>query len=112
MALDPPRAATEADLARLAQFNRTETAFPDNVTLQEMIEAQFAAHASATAVLCDHDKVFAVSSLTYAQLNEKVNQLAHLLRAEGVRPGHVVGLMVEIGRASCRERVEQGVGER
>jgi len=95
MALDPPRAATEADLARLAQFNRTETAFPDNVTLQELIEAQFAAHASATAVLCDHDKVFAVSSLTYAQLNEKVNQLAHLLRAEGVRPGHVVGLLVE-----------------
>src|SRR5437660_6168147 len=95
MALDPSRAATEADLARLAQFNRTETAFPDNVTLQELIEAQIAAHASATAVLCDHDKVFAVSSLTYAQLNEKVNQLAHLLRAEGVRPGHVVGLMVE-----------------
>ena len=95
MALDPSRAATEADLARLAQFNRTETAFPDNVTLQELIEAQIAAHASATAVLCDHDKVFAVSSITYAQLNEKVNQLAHLLRAEGVRPGHVVGLMVE-----------------
>jgi len=95
MALDPSRAATEADLARLAQFNRTETAFPDNVTLQELIEAQIAAHASATAVLCDHDKVFAVSSVTYAQLNEKVNQLAHLLRAEGVRPGHVVGLMVE-----------------
>ncbi len=25
----------------------------------------------------------------------KVNQLAHLLRAEGVRPGHIVALMVE-----------------
>ena len=34
-------------------------------------------------------------SLTYAQLNDKVNQLAHLLRAEGVGPGHVVALMVE-----------------
>src|SRR5207249_11043564 len=31
----------------------------------------------------------------YAQLNDKVNQLAHLLRAEGVRPGHIVALMVE-----------------
>ena len=29
------------------------------------------------------------------QLNEKVNQLAHLLRAEGVRPGDIVALMVE-----------------
>src|SRR6267143_469881 len=89
------QAATEADLARIVQFNRTEATFPDKVTLQELIEAQIAAHASATAVLCDHDKVFAVSSLTYAQLNEKVNQLAHLLRAEGVRPGHIVALMVE-----------------
>ena len=34
-------------------------------------------------------------SLTYAQLNDRVNQLAHLLRAEGVRPGHIVALMVE-----------------
>jgi amino acid adenylation domain-containing protein len=95
MALDPPRAATEADLARLAQFNRTETAFPDNVTLQELIEAQIDPHSFGTAVLCDHDKVFGVPSLTYAQLNDKVNQLAHLLRAEGVGPGHIVALMVE-----------------
>ena len=50
---------------------------------------------SGTAVICDHDKVFGVPSLTYAQLNDKVNQLAHLLRAEGVRPGHIVALMVE-----------------
>src|SRR5438046_4387841 len=95
MAAHPPRAATEADLARIDQFNRTEAAFPDNVHLQELIEAQIGKHSFGTAVLCDHDKVFGVPSLTYAQLNEKVNQLAHLLRAEGVRPGHVVGLMVE-----------------
>ncbi|MBI4206773.1 MAG: amino acid adenylation domain-containing protein [Betaproteobacteria bacterium] len=87
--------ANESDLARIAGFNRTEAAFPDNVTLQELIEAQVATHASQTAVLCDHDKVFGVTSLTYAQLNEKANQLAHLLRAKGVGPGEVVALMVE-----------------
>jgi len=87
--------ATEADLARIAHFNRTETTFPDNVTLQELIESQADTHASDTAVICDHDKVLGVPSLTYAQLNDKVNQLAHLLRAEGVRPGHIVALMVE-----------------
>ena len=54
------QAATEADLARIVQFNRTETTFPDNVTLQELIEAQIDTHASDTAVICDHDKVLGV----------------------------------------------------
>ena len=94
MAANLPPAATPADLARIAQFNRTETTFPD-VTLQELIEAQIDKHSSATAVICDHDQGVGVSSLTYAQLNDKVNQLAHLLNAEGVRPGHIVALMVE-----------------
>src|SRR5438046_9725800 len=95
MAAYPPRAATEADLERIAEFNRTETTFPDHVTLQELIQAQIDKRASDTAVICDHDTVFGVPSLTCAQLNEKVNQLAHLLRAAGVRPGHIVALMVE-----------------
>ena len=46
MAAHSPHAATEADLARIVHFNRTEAAFPDNVTLQELIEAQIDTHAS------------------------------------------------------------------
>src|SRR5262245_1857325 len=95
MAAHPPRAATEADIARIVQFNRTEATFPDNVTLQELIEAQIDTHAFDTAVTCDHDKAFGVPSLTYEQVNDKVNQLAHALRAKGVGPGHVVAMMVE-----------------
>ena len=91
----PARAATSDDLARIAQFNRTEATFPDSVTLQELIEAQIDRHSLETAVICDHDKTMGVPSLTYAQINDKINQLAHLLRAEGVRPGHIVALMVE-----------------
>jgi amino acid adenylation domain-containing protein len=82
--------AAAADLARIAEFNQTDAAFPDEVTLQELIEAQVAQHPDDTAVICD-----GMPSLTYAQLNEKVNQLAHVLRAEGVGAGHVVALMVE-----------------
>src|SRR4051794_881344 len=89
------RIATAADLATIAKFNSTGMTFPDNVTLQELIEAQVDKHSAATAIVCDHDLVFGVPSLTYAQLNEKVNQLAHLLRAKGVRPGQIVALMVE-----------------
>jgi surfactin family lipopeptide synthetase A len=95
MNANSPRAASEADLARIAQFNSTEVTFPDNVTLQELIEAQLEGHSSSTAVLCDHDQAFGTPSLTYGQLNDKVNQLAHRLRSEGVGPGHVVALMVE-----------------
>src|SRR2546427_11835746 len=95
MPTHPHPAATEADLARIAQFNRTETTFPDDVTLQELIEAQIDKHSFATAVICDHVKSVGVPSLTYAQLNDTVNQLAHLLRAEDVRRGHIVALMVE-----------------
>jgi len=95
MTAHSPRTATEADLASIAEFNRTEMPFPDNVTLQALIEAQVARHASDIAVICDHDKTFGVPSLTYAQLNDRANQLAHLLRAEGVRPGDIVALMVE-----------------
>ena len=88
-------AASAADLAKIAQFNRTETPFPDNATVAELIEARAEKHADKTAVICDHDKTFGVPSLTFAQLNDKINQLAHLLRAEGVRPGELVALLVE-----------------
>jgi D-alanine--poly(phosphoribitol) ligase subunit 1 len=98
MTTHSPDVATEVDLARIAQFNRTEMPFPDNVTLQALIEAQIDKHSSGTAVIGDHDKMLdsaPAGSLTYAQLNDRVNQLAHLLKAEGVRPGDVVALMVE-----------------
>jgi D-alanine--poly(phosphoribitol) ligase subunit 1 len=89
------RTASQADLERIAEFNRTEAPFPDHATLQELIEAQFVECAAATAVICDHDKIFGVPSLTCAELNERVNQLAHSLKAIGVGPGHIVALMVE-----------------
>ena len=90
----PAAAATAVDLARIAEFNRTEATFPDDVTIQELIEAQMQRRASETAVICA-DKSADTLLLTYAQLNDKVNQLAHRLRADGVRPGHIVALMVE-----------------
>jgi len=90
-----PWAATGSDLEKIAQFNLTEVPFPDQATLQQLLEAQIAQNSIETAVICDHDGVFGVPSLTYAQLNDRANQLAHLLRAVGVRPGDIVGLMVE-----------------
>jgi D-alanine--poly(phosphoribitol) ligase subunit 1 len=91
----PTHPPPEIDFERITQFNHTQAPFPDNVTVQDLIEATIARHLHQTALICDHDKTFGAPSLTYAQLNEKVNQLAHLLRAGGVRPGDIVALMVE-----------------
>jgi D-alanine--poly(phosphoribitol) ligase subunit 1 len=89
------RCASQADIDRIAEFNRTDAPFPDHATLQELIEAQFAQTLGATAVICEHDKVFGASSLSCAELNKKANQLAHLLRAAGVRPGEIVALILD-----------------
>jgi surfactin family lipopeptide synthetase A len=90
-----PSDASRLDFTRIAQFNLTEAAFPDQATLPQLIDAQIAQSAAQTAVLCDHDTAFGVPSLTYTQLNERVNQLAHRLRAEGVGPGQLVAIMIE-----------------
>ncbi len=95
MHLTPLRTATQADLEQIARFNRTTVVFPDNVTLHELIEANLDKHSSRTAVICDHDTSFGVTALTYRQLNECVNQLAHLLRSKGVGPDHVVGMIAD-----------------
>jgi D-alanine--poly(phosphoribitol) ligase subunit 1 len=87
--------AEETDQDRIDRFNRTEHPFPDQICLHELFEAQAAIHGTATAVICEHDKTFGVASLSYAELNAKANQLAHLLRAAGVGPGSIVGLIVE-----------------
>jgi len=85
----------DENLKRIAGFNRTTMPFPDRATLPALLETQFIRHAAKTAVTCDHDRAFGAETFTYGQLNERVNQLAHRLRAEGVRPGQVIALLVE-----------------
>ena len=87
--------ASAEDLWKIRQFNSTARQFPDNLTIQELIEKTVATYPDKISVICDHDKVFGHSAMTYRQLNEKVNQLAHLLRAKGVGRENVVGIMVE-----------------
>jgi amino acid adenylation domain-containing protein len=89
------RVATKADLDRIAQFNDTARNFPDHVTISELIEAETEKHSSATAVICEHDKTFGTPSLTYRHLNERANQLSHLLRSKGAQPDQVIAIMVE-----------------
>jgi amino acid adenylation domain-containing protein len=85
----------ETDVDKIAAFNRTAREFPDQVTLHELIEAQVKKHPSQLALICDHDKYWGTATLSYEQLNERANQVAHLLRNQGVQPGQIIGIMVE-----------------
>jgi len=85
----------ELEPGSIAAFNNTCRDFPDNVTLQELMEAKVLQHPLQPAVLCDHDHYWGTTTLNFAQLNERANQVAHLLLRQGVRSGQIVGIMVE-----------------
>jgi D-alanine--poly(phosphoribitol) ligase subunit 1 len=89
------RPATADDLKRIASFNDTAAEFPHLATLGELLEARARQCPNATAVLCEHDRTFGKPSLTYAELADKVEHLAHRLRAAGAKPNTVIALMVE-----------------
>lgn len=80
--------ATPAEQALvLDEFNATERALPPT-TLIGPIESQAARTPDAPAL------IFRDTTLTYAQLNLRANQLAHHLRTRGARPGAVVAVSV------------------
>jgi D-alanine--poly(phosphoribitol) ligase subunit 1 len=85
----------KSDRELIAGWNRTQAVFPEHLTIQEMIEGQVQRTPSQPALLCDQDAFWKTSTLTFAELNERANQVAHQLRQRGVGPGQIVGLLVE-----------------
>ncbi|WP_151770721.1 non-ribosomal peptide synthetase/MFS transporter [Streptomyces abyssomicinicus] len=79
----------DAERALLTRWNDTEADFPSDRTLHGLIEEQVRRTPGATAV------TFAGSSLDYAGLDARANQVAHRLRALGVGPGTLVGVCAE-----------------
>ncbi len=73
----------------LADWNATAVAYPDDICLHTLIEAQAARTPDATAV------VFEDRQLTYRELNTRANQLAHYLQSHGVGPEALVGICLE-----------------
>ncbi|MFP2930363.1 amino acid adenylation domain-containing protein, partial [Pyxidicoccus sp. 3LG] len=81
---------SEAELRQvLVGWNATDRDFPRDACAHQLFEAQAARSPEAIAVR------FEGQSLTYAQLDARANQLAHHLRALGVRPEVAVALCVE-----------------
>lgn len=72
----------------LVGWNQTQTNYPHQC-IHQLFEAQVARTPDQIAV------VFEQSQLTYRELNERSNQLAHYLRTKGVGKNVLVGLYLE-----------------
>ncbi|MBW4570976.1 MAG: amino acid adenylation domain-containing protein [Tolypothrix carrinoi HA7290-LM1] len=73
----------------LLEWNQTAANYPPDKCLHELFFEQSLSTPNAVAV------EFENSQLTYQQLNERANQLAHYLQSLGVEPEVLVGLCVE-----------------
>jgi amino acid adenylation domain-containing protein len=92
---DPEQRVLEIELLSEAQrrqiiegWNETAAAYPRELTLSELFEAQAARTPEAIALL------FEATSLSYRELNERANQLARYLQRKGVGPEALVGILM------------------
>ncbi|MEH2130686.1 MAG: amino acid adenylation domain-containing protein [Nostoc sp.] len=80
----------EDERQQLQNWNQTQTDYPLNQTLVELFETQVAKNPHNLAL------VFESQNLTYKQLNQKANQLAHyLIQNYQIQPESLIGICVE-----------------
>ncbi|OYE00826.1 non-ribosomal peptide synthetase [Nostoc sp. 'Peltigera membranacea cyanobiont' 232] len=73
----------------LTEWNNTAVSYPQDKCIHQLFEEQVKLHPEAVAV------IFEGQQLTYQQLNERANQLAHYLQKKGVDREVLVGIFVE-----------------
>jgi amino acid adenylation domain-containing protein len=73
----------------LVEWNDTSSDYPDAVTIHAAFEQVIARAAESAAFV--HDG----KSLSYRQLNDRANRLAHYLIQKNVQPGALVGISLE-----------------
>jgi amino acid adenylation domain-containing protein len=73
----------------LVEFNRTEHDYSPDKCIDELFEEQAARTPDSVAL------VFEETRLTYRELNERANQLAHHLRGMGVEPETLVAIWLD-----------------
>jgi non-ribosomal peptide synthetase component F len=92
---DPDKRLWELPLLTVAQqqqlmaLNNTKVDYPLEACIHQLFEAQVERTPDAIAV------VFEGEQLTYLQLDQRANQLAHYLQKLGVKPEMLVGICVE-----------------
>ncbi|OOR17785.1 MULTISPECIES: non-ribosomal peptide synthetase [Bacillus cereus group] len=73
----------------LVEFNEPKLDFPYHATIHELFEQQAMIYPNAIAVMYEKERI------TYRELNERANQLAHYLQKKGIGHDSLVGLCVE-----------------
>jgi amino acid adenylation domain-containing protein len=73
----------------LVEWNETKRDFPSEKSVHELVEEQIFKHPDHTAV------IFGEQHLSYCELNEKANRIAHRLRKMGARRDKPVGIYLE-----------------
>ncbi|NEO86255.1 MAG: amino acid adenylation domain-containing protein [Spirulina sp. SIO3F2] len=86
-----------SEMVQLQQWNQTAVEFPHDRCIHHLIEAQATQTPEAIAIQ------FNTEQLTYQALNQKANQLAGYLQAQGVQTEQLVGLC-------CDRSLEMMVG--
>ncbi|MBO1537085.1 non-ribosomal peptide synthetase [Pseudomonas sp. OA65] len=74
---------------QILDFNDSEAAWPDTLTLHQIFEEQARQYPERIAVNLGEER------LSYRQLNEQANRLARRLRAAGVQPQELVAIALE-----------------
>jgi amino acid adenylation domain-containing protein len=75
----------------LFDFNDTKVQYPREKTIQQLFEEQVEKTPNSTAIVGENGR----PPITYKELNKKANQLARLLRKNGITTETVVGIMME-----------------
>ena len=73
----------------LVEWNNTKVDYPQDKCIHQLFEEQVAKTPDNIAV------IFEDKQLTYRELNEKSNKLAHTLRNKGVKPDSIVAIIAE-----------------
>ncbi len=77
---------SQAERRQLQAWNDTQAPFSEHACLHQLFEAQAARTPEAIAA------VYEDQQLSYRELSQRSNQVAHALGALGVRPGRLVGV--------------------
>ncbi|WGT29240.1 non-ribosomal peptide synthetase [Pseudomonas marginalis] len=84
-----PMLAADEQQVLVHAWNQTAQTYPSERGIHHLIEDQVQRTPHAPAL------VFGSTTLTYAQLDARANQLAHALRERGVGPDALVGICIE-----------------
>jgi amino acid adenylation domain-containing protein len=84
-----PLLGQDEERQQLIEWNTTDARYPADKTVHQLIEEQVERSPNRIAVNCGEVR------LSYRQLNQRANQLAHHLRQQGVVEGSFVALCLE-----------------